>query len=173
MVARRLEVLIGKKEASEAGGLADFMISAVETTLPERLDFLAAVEVSKRLEKAVTILTRQVETIKGASQQRNNGMPIPHLIVMNNNRKSPLGGRARRGRSSGGIGGGDDDNEHEDEIEDLAKRLKEAKLSPEADKVAKRELARLKKMSPVQAEYGVCRTYLETLAEVWISITRK
>jgi ATP-dependent Lon protease len=171
MVARRLEVLIAKKDANDAGSLADFMVSAVETSFPERLVFLSAVIVSKRLEKAVAILTRQVDLIKAANQRRNSTntqVPLPHLIVVDGRRVGPgARARGRRGIASGMGGSGDDDDAEEDsEIEELAKTLKEAGLSPEAEKVAKRELQRLKRMSPVQAEYGVCRTYLETLVEV-------
>ena len=39
-------------------------------------------------------------------------------------------------------------------------------MTPEAQKVADRELKRLKKMNPAQAEYGVCRTYIETLCDI-------
>lgn len=165
MVARRLEVMIAKRDANEAGALADFMISAVETTLPERLEFLSAVTVPVRLQKAVAILTRQVDKIKATAQKRSNVMPVPHLIVMDNRKGAPKGRPVRRGPP--GMNDGDEDESQEnDEVEELAKRLQEAGLSPEAEKVAKRELQRLKRMSPVQAEYGVCRTYLETLAEV-------
>lgn len=168
MVAKRLEVLIAKKDANDAGSLADFMISAVETTLAERLEFLAAVTVPRRLQKAVEILTRQVNAIKAATKGRNTNIPVPHLIVVNRN---PPGTRPRRRGMSSGMGNGPDEEEadEDNEIEELAKTLREAGLSPEADKVAKRELQRLKRMSPAQAEYGVCRTYLETLAEVCLS----
>jgi len=174
MVARRLEVLIAKKDANDAGSLADFMISAVETSFSERLDFLSAVAVSKRLEKAVAILTRQVGLIKAANQRRNNTntqVPLPHLIVVDGRKAGPgVRARGRRGNASGMGGSGDEDDAEEDnEIEELAKTLKDAGLSPEAKKVVKRELQRLKRMSPLQAEYGVCRTYLETLVEVRVS----
>jgi ATP-dependent Lon protease len=169
MVARRLEILISKKDAHDAGSLADFMISAVETTFSERLQFLAATTVPTRLEKAVAILSRQVDTIKAAAARRNSQMPpIPQLVVVDNRRNTPAAQRqvARRRSMSGGMGSDDEEGEEDNEVEELAKTLKEAGLSPEAEKVAKRELQRLKRMSPVQAEYGVCRTYLETLAEV-------
>ncbi|KAL7266819.1 hypothetical protein RUND412_010616, partial [Rhizina undulata] len=172
-VARRLESLIAKKDVNEAGSLADFMVSAVETSFTERLEVLSATSVPIRLQKAVEILNRQVETLKAAMVRRSK-MNMPPLIVME--RKPPfssgdgMGGKGRR--RGGNFGEGDnDDQEHDDEIEELGKRLKAAQLSSEAEKVAKRELARLKRMSPVQAEYGVCRTYLETLAEIPWSLT--
>jgi ATP-dependent Lon protease len=165
MVARRLEILVAKKDANDAGSLADFMVSAVETTFQERLDFLAAVTVPPRLEKAVAILTRQVELIKAAVQRRNSQNPPVPLVVVDRRPVPGVRARGRRGIASG-MSGDEDDADEDNEIEELAKTLKEAGLSPEAEKVAKRELQRLKRMSPVQAEYGVCRTYLETLAEV-------
>jgi ATP-dependent Lon protease len=57
-------------------------------------------------------------------------------------------------------------------MEELKKRLDAAQLTPEALKVANREMARLTKMNPAQAEYQVCRNYLENLAEIpWSKVT--
>ncbi|EFW98895.1 peptidase s16 [Grosmannia clavigera kw1407] len=59
-----------------------------------------------------------------------------------------------------------------DEIEELAQKLDAVGLSAEAAKVAERELKRLRKMVPAQAEYTVVRSYLETLAEIpWSAVT--
>jgi ATP-dependent Lon protease len=65
------------------------------------------------------------------------------------------------------------DNEQEpDEMGELKKKLDAAKLTPEAAKVAERELKRLKKMSPAQAEYQIMRNYLENLSEIpWSAVT--
>lgn len=172
VVARRLEIMIARRDVNDAGLLADFMVSAVETTFPERLGYLAAVAIPERLEKAVAILARQVDTIKAVAAQRRNSQmpPAPHLVVVDHRRGSATTSAAARARARRGAmaGMGGDDEDDDDEVEELAKVLREAGLSPEADKVARRELLRLKRMSPVQAEYGVCRTYLETLAEVCV-----
>lgn len=70
-----------------------------------------------------------------------------------------------------GMGGQEDENEP-NELEELQKKLDAAKLTAEASKVADREMKRLKKMSPAQAEYQVCRNYLENLAEIpWSTMT--
>lgn len=170
IVARRLELLIAKKDVNDAGSLADFMISAVESRLFERLDILEAVDVPGRLEKAVVILTRQVNKIKSIIQRSHKlGPTLPPLIVMDN-RRSPSyppgqSGFGAKGGRRGSFGDGDDDGEYE-EYDELVKKIEYAKLSPEALKVARRELQRLKRMNPAQAEYGICRTYLETLTEV-------
>jgi ATP-dependent Lon protease len=70
----------------------------------------------------------------------------------------------------GGPGGQQD--EENNEIDELKKKLTAAGLTPEAQKVADRELKRLAKMNPAQAEHQVCRTYLENLAEIpWSKMT--
>lgn len=166
IVAKRLELLIAEKQASDAGSLADFMVSAVETTFTERLQILSAVDVPERLEKVVTVLTRQVNKIKSIIQ-RSSKLPPP-LIVLD--RKSPTPGlitsRGSSRKRGAGFDDGSEDDENDEELDELAKKIDQAKLSLEAEKVANRELQRLRRMSPVQAEYGVCRTYLETLIEV-------
>lgn len=70
-----------------------------------------------------------------------------------------------------GSRGGDDEKEP-NEVGELQQKLKDAELSPEAQKVAVKEMKRLRKMNPANAEYGVCRTYLENLAEIpWSKVT--
>lgn len=84
----------------------------------------------------------------------------------------PLGGR--RGAKPGikgmpgggglpGSGGGDDD---EDELAELAKKLDQARLSPEARKACDKELKRLARIPQQSVERGVVITYLEIMAEL-------
>ena len=59
---------------------------------------------------------------------------------------------------------GEDDSNVE--LEELKKRLAEAKLSTEARETAEREVNRLGKISPSSPEYTVSRTYLDWLLEL-------
>jgi ATP-dependent Lon protease len=56
--------------------------------------------------------------------------------------------------------------EEEEELDDLQERLKKAGLPPEADKVAQKELNRLKTIPSASSEYTVSRTYLEWIADL-------
>ncbi|KLJ10279.1 lon protease like 2, peroxisomal [Blastomyces silverae] len=182
LIARRFELFIAKKSISQAGALADFMTDVVETTFEEKLQVLALVDLKTRLEKVVELLSRQVQgmrnnikvtSITTSSNPSNFGVDINQLDPR---QRELLSRRSMTGMNGfpPGINGGMGDGEEKEpnEIDELQQKLQDAKLSPEAQKVADRELKRLRKMNPANAEYGVCRTYLENLAEIpWTKVT--
>ncbi|CAK7565695.1 MAG: hypothetical protein SEPTF4163_003618 [Sporothrix epigloea] len=112
------------------------------------------------------------DPITQSSPRSRNGQSLPFNILI------PTGGFDNGsgvfGADSNGLGGKGNsfrsvpqqDPQEPDEIEELAKKLEAAELPADAAKVAERELKRLRKMVPAQAEYGVVRVYLETLAEI-------
>ncbi len=59
---------------------------------------------------------------------------------------------------------GEDDEASE--VDKLRERITAAQLPEEAQKVADRELGRLAKLNPAHPEFGVARTYLETIADM-------
>lgn len=182
LLARRLELFIVRKDLQEAGVLADFMTNIIECSHEDKLRILSALSVRLRLERAVDLLQRNVSNI----QSNNRVMSIKTTTISDNDaetdqatrirqqqllRKFGAGMAGNRPGSPFGPNKGDNDDEP-NEIEELKKRLDEAKLSTEAAKVADRELKRLAKMNPAQADYQVCRTYLENLAEIpWTKMT--
>lgn len=180
VVARRFELFIAKKDLAQAGSLADFMADVVDSSFEEKLRILASLDLKDRLERVIELLSRQVEGIKNnvkitsittTSFPPSSGFDINQLDPK---QREILARRAMAGLPSGMAGGrGDDSDEKEpNEIDELQRKLEDAQLSPEAKKVADRELKRLRKMNPVNAEYGVCRTYLENLAEIpWTKVT--
>ncbi|EGE84664.1 lon protease like 2, peroxisomal [Blastomyces gilchristii SLH14081] len=183
LIARRFELFIAKKNISQAGTLADFMTDVVETTFEEKLQVLASVDLKTRLEKVVELLSRQVQgmrnnikvtSITTSSNPSNFGVDINQLDPRQRellSRRSMTGMNGFPPGINGGMGDGGEEKEP-NEIDELQQKLQDAKLSPEAQKVADRELKRLRKMNPANAEYGVCRTYLENLAEIpWTKVT--
>ncbi|CAN8103016.1 unnamed protein product [Discula destructiva] len=188
LLARRLEWLIDKKTPAEAGVLADYMANVCAPGFQERLKVLSLFDVKERTSFVVELLERQITSIKSNFKISNfTRSSIPIIIDTDHDDedqgKKPTKSRApvRRGgfgipilgtKAKEGQGNEKDDDDEPNEIEELQKRLESAKLSPEAAKVAEREIKRLKKMSPAQADYAVTRTYLETLAEVpWTVVT--
>jgi ATP-dependent Lon protease len=176
VLARRLELYIARKGIQDAGVLADFMANIVEASFEEKLQVLAALDVKDRLEKAIELLQRQVGNFKNnVSITTITSSSMPSNIDMDQMNKIN-GQRMRRPNMSGmpfpGMSGPPEDEQEPNEMDELKKKLDAAKLTPEAAKVADRELKRLKKMSPAQADYQVTRNYLESLSEIpWSAMT--
>ena len=185
IVARRLELYITRKHLSEAGALADFMANVVDCTHEEKLRVLAAVDAKDRVERVIEILQRQISSIQGSTRITVTTTQVPsgsfdiHQLPRLQQAALVRQGKAGNNGLPGGFpagfpGGGQQQGGEEEanEIDELKKRLEDAKLSPDAEKVAQRELGRLQKMNPAQAEYQVCRNYLENLAEIpWTKMT--
>ncbi|KAJ4301690.1 hypothetical protein N0V90_003783 [Kalmusia sp. IMI 367209] len=182
IVARRIELFIARKDLSEAGALADFMAHVVDYTHEEKLRVLGAIDVKERVDIVIEILQRQISNIQGSTRITVTPVPTGSFDI-DQLRRLQQEALQRRGKMGGPImppgfpggfpGGGANVGEDEsNEVDELMKRLHDAQLSPEADKVAQRELQRLQKMNPAQAEYQVCRNYLENLAEIpWTKST--
>lgn len=174
MLARQLEMFVGRKDISEAGVLADFMANLTQSSYEDKLRILAAVPIVRRIQLANELLQKQISGLQGSTR----------IITITNNSQGPIDKEKLRLLSSNkrvipstlnginaGNGGGGGDDEGND-IDELKKRLDDAQLSPEAQKAAVREVKRLQKMNPAQAEYQVIRNYLENLAEIpWTKVT--
>ena len=175
ILARRLELFIAKKGIQDAGILADFMVNIVEASFEEKLEVLAALDVKDRLEKAIALLQRQVDNIKNNVRITTfTSASLPANIDLDQMNKINAQRSRRPGMTMppGMMGGQPDDEQEPNEMEELKKKLDAARLTPEAAKVADREMKRLKKMSPAQAEYQVTRNYLENLSEIpWSVMT--
>ncbi|KAI5289557.1 hypothetical protein KEM54_003661, partial [Ascosphaera aggregata] len=190
-LVRRFEIFIAKKSVNQAGQLADFMADVVEASYEEKLQVLASFNLQDRLERVIELLSRQVigfkNNIKLASVTTTN-LPSGVPIDMNNPsdpRQRSTNSPQRRLSPSDfrglpappGFPGFDgprdfDDDKIPNDIDELQHKLHDAHLTPEAQKVADRELRRLKKMNPANADYGVTKTFLENIAEIpWLRVT--
>ncbi|KAF2103415.1 ATP-dependent protease La [Rhizodiscina lignyota] len=178
LLARRLELFIARKDISDAGMLADFLANVLDTSHEEKLRILAALSIKDRLERVVEVLQRQISGLQGNGRILITSTSANNDLDMNSLRRMQQEALRRGGGLPGGMRGappgfpGQGGEEESNELEELKKRLEDAKLTPEAEKVAQRELQRLQKMNPAQAEYQVCRNYLENLAEIpWTKVT--
>ena len=184
IIARKFELYLSRTDVVHAGRLADFMADIADSSFEEKLRILASVNLKDRLERVVDILTRQVQSIKSSVKitsvatttfPPNSGFDINQLDPRS---RELLARRAMAGLNGlnppGNASGRNNDGEEKEpnEVDELEQKLEAAQLSPEAKKVADKELKRLRKMNPANAEYGVCRTYLENIAEIpWTKLT--
>lgn len=180
LLARRLDIFIAKQ--TQPGALADFMANFVDCTYEEKLQVLSLLDVKQRVAKVIELLDRQYRDNKNNMQITTvtaTAIPIvidpgspdssntKTMVIRGNMPNFPPPGTFSRFR-----GQPPNDSAEENELDELEKRLEAAKLSPEAAKVAGREMKRLRKIQPAQAEHAVIRGYLETLADIpWSATT--
>ncbi|ORY84349.1 ATP-dependent protease La domain-domain-containing protein [Protomyces lactucae-debilis] len=165
VLLRRLENFIGKANGDNAGQLCDLMSSVVEGSYEEKIAILQATDVSERVGKVHELVSRQLNTIKvtrkisSTVDQTLNKQQKEYIL-----RQKLSAIKKELSQATG-----DDGGEEEDDASELQKRIDAAELSTEARTVATKELKRLKRMQPQQAEYQVIRTYLDHILEVpWL-----
>ncbi len=142
---------------SDPGQVADMVISNLDIEPAEKQEVLEAVDVLERLRKVLTLLTRQLEILK--VRERINSQVQEEMG--HSQREYVL--RQQLKAIKGELGEIDDES---GDIEEFQKKIAEAKMPEEAEKVALKQLDRLKQMQPSSAEYTVTRTYLEWLVEL-------
>jgi len=144
--------------------LADFVTSYTNFDFTEKQILLEIVDPKERFTKLIPLLQKEISILElGAkirSQVKNEldkGQREFYLREQLKAIQKELG----------------EADEHTREIEQLRKKILEAKMSKETTKVALKELDRLAKMPPQAAEYTVSRTYIDWLISVPWSISTK
>ncbi|WP_366519207.1 endopeptidase La [uncultured Thermanaerothrix sp.] len=118
--------------------------------------------ISEKLQKLVTILTREIEVLELSQKIQKEARSEIDKVQREYFLREQLKAIQRE------LGEGD---EQAAEIEEFRKRIEAAKMPEEAEKQARRELDRLAKLPTAAAEYGVIRTYLDWLVSLPWSIT--
>jgi ATP-dependent Lon protease len=147
---------------TEAGHLADLITSHLELEVGEKEDVLETFDLKTRVRKVLQFLSRQLEVLK--VRERINTQVQEEMG--RNQREYVLRQQLKAIKEELGElddGGGD--------LDEFAEKITKAKMPEEAEKVAKKQLDRLKGMQPSSAEYTVTRTYLEWLVEIPWSIS--
>jgi ATP-dependent Lon protease len=142
---------------NDGGHLADLITANIDATINEKQDILEAVHLKRRLNKVLELLSRQYEVLK-LSNKINSQVKGE---MSRTQREYYLRQQLKAIKDE--LGDKDDD---ENGIDELERRLSEAKLTDDAEKASQRELRRMRNMQPSQAEYTVARTYLEWLADL-------
>ncbi|HUJ61315.1 MAG TPA: LON peptidase substrate-binding domain-containing protein, partial [Kofleriaceae bacterium] len=147
---------------TEAGHLADLITSHLELEVGEKQDVLETFDLKTRTRKVLQFLSRQLEVLK--VRERINTQVQEEMG--RNQREYVLRQQLKAIKEELGElddGGGD--------LDEFGEKITKAKMPEEAEKVARKQLDRLKGMQPSSAEYTVTRTYLEWLVELPWSIS--
>ncbi len=145
------------KNVDDPGVLADIVVSHLNVSADEKQAVLEALDVKERLEKALRILTQQLEIL-----ELGHKIQIQVRDQMDKTQKEFfLREQLKAIKKELGEG-----KEGADEIDELRERLKAKNLPEQALKEAEQELERLAKMHPASAEYTVARTYIDWILEL-------
>ena len=145
------------ERVDEPGVLADLIASNVDATVDEKQTILETNELVARMRRVLEFLSRQLEVLKISNKISTQVKGE----MSKTQREYYLRQQLKAIRDE--LGEGDDG---EDDLADLEKRVRETKLPEDAEKVARKELRRLRTMSPSQAEYTVARTYVEWICDL-------
>ncbi len=137
--------------------LAYLIATNIRLELQQRQEILETESVSDKLTKLMQYLNREVEVlelgrkIQGQAKDQMQKAEREYLL-----RQQLSAIRKELGEE------GDDGAE----MKNLREKIEQAKLPPEAEKEAKRELGRMEKISSASPEYSVIRTYLEWMTNL-------
>ena len=137
--------------------LADFIVANSPADIKNQQEILEELSVRERLRKASKILQTEIQKVELSNKIQNEiaqemGEQQREMILREQMKKI----QAELGEK----------DEKAVELEMLRAKIAEAKMTPEAEKVAYKEVDRLAMMSPAAAEYSVSRTYLEWLTDL-------
>ena len=136
--------------------LADRAVSLLTVPNQEKQEVLEELEVKKRVEKTITLLTREIQRIKLGEEIQTE----VHDEISKTQREYYLREQMKAIKRELG------EDEETVEIKELEDRIKTAGLPEEAEKVAMKELDRLTRIPTQSPEYSVSRTYIEWLADL-------
>jgi ATP-dependent Lon protease len=158
-VTTRLEAL------AAPGDFADFVATYLDATVEDKVELLGLVDPKARVLKLLSHITRRAEVLrmrdKINSQVKDDLDKTQREYVLRQQMKA----------IQEELGGGEDET---NDLDELAKRITEAKLSPEALEVANKQLKRLRGMSGQSPEAGMVRTYLEWILDLpWATVAKE
>jgi ATP-dependent Lon protease len=139
------------------GHLADLIAANVDVPIEEKQAVLETVDLKARMKLVLELLNRKREILKLSNK-------IDSAVkgeMSKTQREYYLRQQLKAIKEELGEMG-----EEEEELDELQERLKKAGLPPDVEKVATKELNRLKTIPAASSEYTVARTYLDWIADL-------
>ena len=151
------EVGVAALNIAEPGNLADFVAANLNLNLEEAQDILVTLDVTERIRRLTTYITRELEVLELGSKIQSQVKEGLEKAQREYYLREQLKAIQKE------LGEAD---ERTQEIQELRQKIEQAGLTQEARQEAERELDRLAKMPPAAAEYTVARTYLDWLVSL-------
>lgn len=144
--------------------LADFLAANLSLDIAEKQKLLEETDATKRLEKISVALASQLEVLELSHKIQGR----VRESVEKNQREYFLQEQLKAIESELGR-----EDRQTQELKEIHKNIKKAKMPEKVEAEALRELDRLSKIPPVSPEYSVIRTYLDWVCELPWSIQTK
>lgn len=141
----------------EPGQLADLVAANLDAPVDEKATLLETIDPKDRIRKVLRLLTRQLEILK--MRERINSQIKEEMGK--NQREYVLRQQLKAIKEELGEEDGD-----QGDLDALESRIAKAELPNEADKVARKQLKRLRTMQVGSAEYTVVRTYIDWILDI-------
>ena len=151
-ITARIDVL------SDPGELADFVAGHLDSTVEEKAGLLALVDRKERVRGVLKLVVNRRESLR--TRERINTQVRDEMGKTQ--REHVLRQQLKAVQDELGMS----DEGGENDLQDLEKRIAEARLTKEAAEVAKKQLKRLRSMQSSSPEYSMVRTYLDWILDV-------
>ncbi len=144
------------KNIQKPNRLTDRAISVITISNQEKQEILEELNVKKRIEKALNLISREIQRIKLGEEIQSE----VHDEITKTQREYYLREQMKAIKKELG------EDEGSVETKELEDKLKAAKMPEDAEKVAMKELDRLSRIPTQSPEYNVSRTYIEWLSDL-------
>jgi ATP-dependent Lon protease len=151
------EMVAAFQAIEDPAQLADFIAGLMDINAEEKQALLESFDLKVRLDKLLDLLAHRIEVLKVSRDIDER----TRATIGEANREHLLREQMRAIQKELGEG-----EEGAAEIAELAKAITEAKMPPDVEQHARKELKRLERMPEAAGEYSMVRTYLEWLIEL-------
>ena len=144
------------KNIQKPNRLTDRAISVITISNQEKQEILEELDIKKRVEKALNLISREIQRIKLGEEIQSE----VHDEITKTQREYYLREQMKAIKKELG------EDEGSVELKELEDKLKAAKMPEESESVALKELDRLSRIPTQSPEYNVSRTYIEWLSDL-------
>lgn len=141
----------------EPGQLSDLVAGNIDAPVEEKAALLETIDPKERIRKVLRLLSRQLEILK--MRERINSQIKEEMGK--NQREYVLRQQLKAIKEELGEEDGD-----QGDLDILEERITKCELPSETDKVARKQLKRLRQMQVGSAEYTVVRTYIDWILDI-------
>ncbi len=146
------------QSVSSAPALADLIASFMDVSPSEKQEILETIAIERRLERVSAMLGYRLEVLRLSqkiSDETKEKIDTRQREFLLREQMKTI--QKELGEGEGG---------RSEEMAELARKISEAKMPPEIEEHARKELSRLERMPEAAGEYSMERTYLDWLIEL-------